>query len=279
MRTWTSEEIDALWDYSDPAASAIRFEAAIDDGAGDEARTQLARALGLQGCFDDAREALHQVRLEGASPLVRARHALEMGRVLNSSGSPEAARPWFEAALDLATNAGEESYAIDAAHMIAIVAPEAERLAWHERTLAMVDAARDPRAKKWEASVLNNAAWTLHDAGRFEEALRLFERAVRLREGAGQPGPLRIAHYAVGRCLRSLGRVAEALAVQEALFASDPDDGFFQEELALCLVAQGRNGDAAPFARRAHELLSEDEWFVQNEPGRLETLWDIASGP
>lgn len=278
MRTWTSEEIDALWDYSNPAASADRFAEAVSNGAGDEARTQLARALGLQGRYDEAREALHQVRLEHAGPLVRARHALEMGRVLNSSGSPDAARPWFEAALDLATSAVQESYAIDAAHMIAIVAPEAERLAWHEKTLAMVDAATDSRAKKWEPAVLNNAAWTLHDAGRFEEALRLFQRAVALRENAGQPGPLRIARYAVGRCLRSLGRAAEALAIQEILVVEDPEDGFFQEETALCLVAQGRAANAAPFARRAHEILSEDAWFVENEPGRLETLWAIATG-
>ena len=61
--------LDDLWDYDDPAASEALFRTAIeaavaggDPTAADEARTQLSRALGLQGKFEAGHAILDRGR-------------------------------------------------------------------------------------------------------------------------------------------------------------------------------------------------------------------------
>lgn len=125
--------IDALWDYGDPAASEARFFE-LRQGLGapqDHARlmeldTQIARAQGLQGRFADALAMLETVhgRLLPDENRATIRHELEFGRVLRSSGSPEAARPFFERAQALAEAVGEDHLAVDARHMVALVEPD-----------------------------------------------------------------------------------------------------------------------------------------------------------
>ena len=119
-----ADRLDQLWDFADPGGSAQRFRAELAAGpapsASAELVTQLARALGLQGRFDQADELLDEVRVEGLLPVVAVRVALERGRVRNSSGRPADAVPMFAQALDLARAADEDFLAVDAAHMLAI---------------------------------------------------------------------------------------------------------------------------------------------------------------
>src|SRR5512146_477846 len=123
--------LDDLWDYDNPAASEARFNQWIanlapsgDEGQCAEAETQLARAQGLQRHFAAAHATLDAVesRLPDLPPHTRIRYALERGRVYNSSGEPERARPLFLAAWEQARDAGEDALAVDAAHMLGIVA-------------------------------------------------------------------------------------------------------------------------------------------------------------
>ena len=55
----------------------------------------------------------------------------------------------------------------------------------NQRALATARAARDPQARRWEASLANNIGWSLHDAGRHEEALASFRDALAARERDG----------------------------------------------------------------------------------------------
>ena len=78
----------------------------------------------------------------------------------------------------------------------------------------------------------------------------------------------------MARALRSLGRVDEALAAQQALHtelaaANAKPDGFVCEEIAECLVALGRAVEARPWYAQAHAALVQDPWFVEAEPARL----------
>jgi len=52
----TSAQIDALWDFDDPAKSHAKFVEALSSnpGSADEIRTQIARSLGLQDKFAEA---------------------------------------------------------------------------------------------------------------------------------------------------------------------------------------------------------------------------------
>jgi tetratricopeptide (TPR) repeat protein len=232
------------WDFADPAATAERFRVAADEAvdAGESAvlRTQQARATGLAGDFDAARGLLDEVASAGldGSLHAQARLAIERGRVLNSTGDHGGAAAYFVEAHRLATQAGVGGLAVDALHMQAIAAgavdgPAAAR-AIDERALRVVEASDDPQVRRWLGSILNNLGWDLHDSGRPEEALTVFERAVQVRAEADDHAAWLVARWCVGRTLRTLGRYDEALALMREL-AEDPlgaEDEYVHEEIA-----------------------------------------------
>ena len=234
--------LDSLWDFSDPAGSAERFrraeeDAAYDEDARAELRTQLARALGLLGTFDEAHAVLDE--LEGAqspSARVRARVALERGRLYRSAGAPEQAVPLFTLAAREAASAGAQFIALDALHMLALSDAGHEE-EWTIEGLLVLDKATDDRTRRWAVALHNNLAWHLHDAGRPEEALGEFKLALAAASTVGTPEQRFIGRWGVARCLRTLGRTAEALAIQRELAAERPGEEFVQAELAA--LAQG----------------------------------------
>jgi tetratricopeptide (TPR) repeat protein len=213
-------DIDLLWDFEDAAASEKRF---TDLHA--EVLTQRARSLGLQKRFTEADALLDQADALADSVRTRTRIALERGRVRNSSGDKAAAKPLFEAAVE---TADDDALRIDALHMLGIV----DGASWTERALELAERSTDAKARRWRASLLNNLGWSRHDAGAHAEALAMFEHALELRKTEGTRFQVHVARWAVARCLRSLGRDAEALAIQEELAAAMPDDKYVHEELA-----------------------------------------------
>jgi hypothetical protein len=141
-------ELDALWDFDDPAGCEARFrERARTPGApGLAAATQVARALGLQERFAEARRVLDRVDADSAGDAeVAARSALERGRVTRSAGDPVAARRHFETAAALAHEAGLERLHVDALHMLALDLPPAESIRAHLHALKIARA-QAPRA-------------------------------------------------------------------------------------------------------------------------------------
>ena len=277
-------QLDELWDFEDPAASEFRLRAAaaaarsVYDGG--VWLTQVARALGLQRRFDEALAILDS--LPGDDPEVVVRHHLERGRVFNTRGDEaEASQPEFERAHELAAASGLEHLAVDALHMIAIVVPPEEQGEWHDRAIAAAEAASDPRARQWLASLYNNAGWTRFELGHPEESLRLFEMALEERRRIGNERDIVIARWAVARALRGLGRTDEALAIQQELATASTgggaDDPYVQEELGECLLALGRPAEAQPHFAAAAAALGADEWFAANEPDRLARLRELAA--
>jgi tetratricopeptide (TPR) repeat protein len=281
-------DFDALWDYDRPDASERAFRELLPLAASAEAETyrlelltQIARAQGLQRRFDDAQRALDHVELGSTAlaPRVRIRCLLERGRVLNSSGSPQQAAPLFKEAWHLGLHHGEDALAVDAAHMLGIVAPTEDRLAWNLRALDLAERSADSRARIWHGSLLNNIGWTYHDQGQYEEALATFHRALAVREAEGEEKSVSIARWCVARTLRSLGQIDEALAMQNDLLVElserSESDGYVHEELAECLLALGSAEEARTHFALAHVALSADPWFVANEPARLRRLGEL----
>lgn len=231
--------LDSLWDFTDAAASAQRFQQAADDpGRDDEARaelaTQLARAFGLLGRFDDGLAALAAVQESTGEPTDRlqARVALEHGRLLRSMDRTEEAVPFFTLAARQAASAGAQFLALDALHMLAITDAGHEE-EWAAEGLALLDTATDARTRRWGVALHNNLGWFLHDSGRPEEALPEFEAALRAAETVGTHEQRHLGRWAVARCLRTLGRTDEARTLQQQLAAERPDDDFVRAELAL----------------------------------------------
>ncbi len=277
------QDLDALWDFQDPQGSRQRFESALRSESSPEIQaeihTQVARTLGLEGKFAQAESELRaaQALLPETPCRASVRLELELGRVLNSSGNPTSAIPHFKRAAELSEEVGEAGLLIDAIHMLAI-ADSDNGLEWNLKGISMASESSDPRARRWLASLHNNTGWSLFDAGRLQESLDHFEKAVPLREAMGNKANLHSARWCVGRVLRELGRGSEALSLMRELLDSDPTDAHVHQELAILLHADGEPSEAALHAQRALEVLGDDPWMQSNRPELLAQLRRIA-GP
>jgi tetratricopeptide (TPR) repeat protein len=187
-------------------------------------------------------------------------------------------------ALGTAVSPQADFHTIDAAHMIGIAEPDAtDQLKWNEKALKLAEATPDERAAGWRGSLYNNLGWTYHDMGDYEQALSIFEKALAWREAHHQDKPetIRIAKWCVGRTLRSLNRLGEALALQQALLAEykgvGQTDGFVYEEIGECLLALEQREAARPFFVQAYEEFSQAEWLVTAEPERVARLKQLGS--
>jgi tetratricopeptide (TPR) repeat protein len=278
-------DIDAYWEYSDPAASETRFRALLPAARGDErleVLTQIARTYSLRRDFAQAHALLDEVegQLASAGPAPRVRYLLERGRTFNSSSDKERARPLFVQAWEVASAHGLDGLAVDAAHMVPIVVGGSEGAEWTRRGVELARRSTDAKARALLPALLNNHAWNLHDEGRYGEALPVFREAEVVWLASGKQPQGRIARWSVARCLRSLGRFEEALAIQRALeqewTATGAASGYVFEELAELLDATGRREEARPYFRRAAEELAKDDWLVKNEPQRLARLRERA---
>lgn len=279
-------DIDALWDYSRPDQTETKFRQILlqfpeDDPAFLELLTQIARAQGLQRKFDHAHQTLDQVehRLEEIPSRPRIRYLLERGRAFNSSGEAEKARPFFAGAFELAGQLGEDFYAVDAVHMLAIVAQPEQSLVLNLQAIQLAESSQEERARNWLGSLYNNTGWAYHEMGDYASALATFEKGEAWRREKGHVTETRIAAWCVARALRSLSRVEEALSRQMALHdeleSVGERDGFVFEEIGECLSALNRLEEARPYFLKAYELLIQDAWLAEKEPQRLKRLKDL----
>jgi tetratricopeptide (TPR) repeat protein len=265
-------DFDSLWDYSHPDQTETKFLELLpqfpeEDPARLELLTQIARAQGLQREFNDAHLTLDQVenQLSIESSRARVRYLLERGRVFNSSGKSDEAHPFFEHALIMAQELKEDFYAVDAAHMLAIIADPASSLDWNLRAIQMAESSAEEKARGWLGSLYNNTGWSYHDIGDFESALKIFQKA------ESYFGEVRHEDR-----LRSMNRIDEALSKQLALKAEfdsiGSSDGYVDEEIGECLLLLKRENEAKPYFAKAYELLSQDEWMMEQEPERIMRL-------
>jgi tetratricopeptide (TPR) repeat protein len=284
----TSEELDDLWDFKDAVASESAFRKLLDElsDADDRAEvsTQIACALGLQLRFDDANAELDAIEpdLGDRSPRVRVRYLLERGRILKASGDADGARTIFVQTWRAARGAGDDFYAIDAAHMLAKVEPPENQLRWYYRATELADESDEPRVRTWLGPLYNDAGWTYCESNHFKDALPMFEKALMRRREEGDARKIRLAEWAIARCLRSLAKIEDALAIQQRLVkecetAGEPDARVF-EEMGECLLAIGREDDARTYFGKAYAMLEKDAWFADHEADRLARITRLANG-
>lgn len=278
-------DFDSLWDYSNPGETEIKFQEVLQqipesESAYLELLTQIARTQGLQRKFDEAHQTLDEVEknLKEESK-VKVRYLLERGRVFNSSKNPDKAKPLFQEAFELAKKLKEDYYAVDALHMLAIVADPATSLDLNLQAIAYAESSSDEKAQGWLGSLYNNTGWSYHDTGDYESALKIFEKAETFRRSKNDANRLRIATWTVARCLRSLNRVEEALSKQMDLLKEfesvGETDGYVFEEIGECLFLLNRKDEAKPYFAKAYQELSQDGFLVDNEPERLSRLKEL----
>ena len=278
-------DFDKLWDYQEPAATEKAFREILPTArsSGNEAYlaellTQIGRSQGLQRQFDQAHATLDEVEamIGDSMPVPRIRYLLERGRTLNSSEQIDQAKPLFQLAWELAQQAGEEFYAVDAAHMMGIVEAGDVSLQWNEIAIKLAEQSADARATHWLGSLYNNTGWTYHGMERYDAALSMFEKSLAFQQAEQDEKLIRIAKWTIARTLRSLGRVEEALVKQRELLevfkVADTKDGYVYEEIGECLLLLDRADEAREHFALAYAELSRDIWLDADELDRLARL-------
>jgi tetratricopeptide (TPR) repeat protein len=235
------QAIDRMWDFADPAASEERFRAAAaDESLSAHGRavmaTQLARAMGIQHRDDDALAVLAELETaetgdsEEESAELRARIALERGRMAAAGERLDEAVPEFTRAVREAALGGSTFVVLDSLHMLALNDAGHEE-EWAAEGFDILEGVRDPRLKRWGVALHNNLGWTKHDGGDAKAALYHFQKAVEAADRYGTAGQQHVARWSVGRALRTLGRTDEALEIQRELALARPDDPYVRAEI------------------------------------------------
>lgn len=240
-------ELDDLWLPGDPIASAERLAAAVaQPGRSElvraELETQRARALGLQGRFEEAEALLDS--LEPAFGRLEVRVLLERGRVRSAEGRHADAVEVLQEALRAARRDGEVALAVETAAVLAESdAPHAEQ--WIDEALSDLTGTDDPRTLRWGVVLHELRGWARFSDGDAAAALVSFEDARSFADEVGTPDQRFATRWAVARCLRALGRTEEAAQIQRRLAAERPDEPAVREELEQ-LAALGEPGTSDP---------------------------------
>lgn len=200
------ETLDRLWNYTDPGLSGQRFQDAMaapeyDADEKAELATQLGRALGMQGRFEEADELLDTI--DGEEPTVAVRVLLERGRLLHAGGHSAMAVPLFEQAAELGDHLSEELLAVDALTMLA-AADAAHAEPWARSAIEYAATAHDARTRRWLPALHAALGNTLREAGRYAEAIVEFQLAEQWAERAGTPDQQQEAGDAIRSCERAL---------------------------------------------------------------------------
>ena len=280
-------DFDTLWDYDHPSATEKRFRellpAALDSRDLPyltQLLTQIARSEGLQRKFEAAHKTLDRVQkgLDKTDDRTRVRYLLERGRVFNSSGKRDDARPLFLEAFDLALKSKDDLYAVDAVHMIAIAEPIEKQLLWNLKALDIAENSTEEKARIWKGSLYNNIGWTYFEQKQYEESLLMFEKALEFQQQQGDPNKILIAKWCVAKTLRLMDHTEEALEMQRDLYeqyqAAGKKSGYVYEEVAECLTVMGQEQEAQGWFAAAYEELSKVPKLA-NEQDRLNRLKEL----
>ncbi len=292
------ERFDELF-HGEPAAIEQRFLALrqraldhADASLAPQIDSQIALALAMQGRTDEAFATLDRAEQRPGAPLpiARARLLLERGRVFQQSRRMSEALPWMIAAYRLSRVSGLDFHAIDAAHMAAIVAENvAEKIHWNQLAIELAESTADEKARSWQGVLSNNIGQAYIAAGQFHDALAAFELCPQQAAERGDSLIGRGARWGIARAFRSLGRVSEALSIQQQLLQEyDAIEG--NGSLPAELLGMARGGvfeelaelvptDSANFAAKAIRDLGVNDWFRDLEPVRWARIQQLATGP
>ncbi len=234
------------WNFDDPAASEAVFRDLLEttQDAVDRVvvQTQIARALGLQGKFDEGMNLIDS--LPDIDHTTLAWQAIEMGRLHRSKGEIESAGANFILAMTQSDQEEEErpdpvleSLHVDALHMYALVLSPADQIAFTKEALAKVNQSANPLVRRWSVTFLNNLGMAYSEVGDWQSAYAAFLDAQGDARQQGDEGRIFVARYMVGWALRNLSRTDDALAhmtaLQSDLLAAGRSDQYVEAELAI----------------------------------------------
>jgi tetratricopeptide (TPR) repeat protein len=247
--------------------------------------SQIALAQAMQKNFTEAHKTLDLAEegLTSEYNLARVRIYLERGRVFHQADNKDAALPLFKKSFDLSKKNKFDFHTINAAHMVAIVVKNIdEKIKWNKRAIDLASKTQDKRAHRWLGALYNNLAQNYLQGQLYMEARCAFEQSKKFGEDRGDAIIIRGAKWGIGRSLRSLGLLDQALDIQLALL-KEYDDIAKKDKLPieLLVVARGMVYEelaeihlikTKKYSSFAYSDLSKDPWFAKLEPKRLEKM-------
>jgi tetratricopeptide (TPR) repeat protein len=279
-------DIDALWDYNQPALSEARFREALKTESGDDAlelETQIARTFSLRRDFTQAHAALDAAQrrmTDKTRPAVRVRYLLERGRAFRSANEAVKAKPLFLEAWQVADKEKLTLLGIDAAHMMGIIESGDEAQRWNERAMAAALSSNLPRAIRWRGSLANNMGHTERERGQLDAAMKHFQASLTAFQLTRSASQIRTAKWQIANVMRLQKRLDEALAMQlaieiEAAAVNEPD-GYVFEEIAEIYWLKNDAAKAKAYFAKAVETLGKEAGFADNEADRLARMKQLA---
>jgi len=176
---------------------------------------------------------------------------------LNSAGHPGQARAFFDQALDPARKITEDSYAVDALHMLAVVAPPGSGLDINLQALQFAEGSGDESARSWQGSLNNNTGWSYHEMGDDEATLKILKQDETRQRSKRRTAESCSAAWTMTRTLRSLARVEHGpvsqLALKDGCETAGESDGYICKELRECLLTRKREDNARPYFGKAFQ--------------------------
>ena len=256
--------------------------------------SQIALAQAMQQKFDMAHQALDEAEklLEPQYQLAKIRLLLERGRVYHQSDRLDQALSFFIQSYDLSKLSPEfDFHTVNASHMVAIVEKHTEgKIEWNKRAINLAEQTKDERCQAWLGPIYNNLAQNYIEAEKYHEALQAFDKCKAHAEERREQIVIRGALWGMGRALRGLNKLDQALDIQNDLLKeyekiSDQrllpmeliyvGRGLVYEELAEIYFAKRSGEQSQKYARLAYEDLSKDAWMKKLYPKRIQRLLEL----
>lgn len=249
-----------------------------------EALCQMARMRLLINNLDDARKYLAEAasRADDSDSMGWSRYLGVKGRVEWKTGDLETAKQTFETMFDYCSLHDLWPRAVDAAHMVAIVAESPdEQIEWSRKGIAIAEARE---TESWLGPLWNNLAGIYFDMKSYDSALECYQTARQYHWRFSDERAKLVADYHVGMVYRFLGNYKEAgswlrpvLAWAERLQDHDMI-GQACEDLGEAAVGLGKKSEGLEYLKRArdeyklagYEKSAPEIWESVNK--RLESL-------
>ncbi|HOP06011.1 MAG TPA: tetratricopeptide repeat protein [candidate division Zixibacteria bacterium] len=278
------EQADEIFQQRDYQAALDKYMEVIETARAQfnrsveaEAMAQAARMNLLLGNKEVGREWLADAaeKTSDADPMGWSRYLGVRGRFEWKDDNLVEARQTFETMYNYCTVNALYGRAVDAAHMIAIVAatPD-EQIEWGRRGIEAAEAAD---AENWLGPLWNNLGATYFDRQQYDSALECYQKARDYHwQYSGEVAKL-FADYHVGMTYRFLGQYDEAgqwlrpvLAWAERL---DNQSAIGQacEDLGEIAAAQGNKVEALKLLKRARDCYKA-EGFDESWPEIWENI-------
>lgn len=259
--------------------AVIAAEREMVRGIQGEALAQVARSYLIRGKKEEGRPWLKRAQevVSDQMPKAWSRYLGVRGRFEWKDGELEDATATFKEMYDYCLRYDLYNRAVDAAHMVAITAPQEEQIVWAEKGIA---AAEEGGIEGWLGPLWNNLGWTYEELGRYQESLEALIKAREYHWKLGTEHNKLVADWSVGHAYRKLERFDEALnwirpvlAWAERRYAADPSPdaaewvGNSHRELGEIAIARGEPAEGLAHLRKAREKLEEAgmaEWAAED---------------